>query len=67
LFPVLTVENITCGGSSLTTLKKEKGARLLIPLASIVEIQPIGLGITVPVNSLYKAEDSVVVISNCMV
>jgi hypothetical protein len=41
-----------CGGSSLTTLKKEKGAKLSIPLASIEATQAMGLGMTVPVNNL---------------
>jgi hypothetical protein len=48
-----------CGGSSLTTLKNENGAKLSIPFSSIVATQAIGLGMTVPVNNLYKAEDSV--------
>src|SRR5690606_8060986 len=59
LLPVRTVENITCGGSSPTTLKNEKGARLLIPFSSTVEIQPIGRGMTKPVNNLYKIPESV--------
>jgi hypothetical protein len=47
------------GGSLDTILKYEKGAKLLIPFSSIVEIQPIGLGIIVPVNNLYKIDESV--------
>jgi len=38
----------------------------LIPLLSIVDIQPMGLGIMIPVNNLYKTEGSVLFDSNCI-
>jgi hypothetical protein len=38
----------------------------LIPLPSIVEIQPMGRGMMIPVNNLYKTEASVLFVSNSM-
>jgi hypothetical protein len=39
------------GGMTQTTVKKENGARLLMPLALSVDAQPIGRGTTAPVRS----------------
>src|SRR6516162_1514566 len=41
------------GGMTQTTVKKENGARLLIPLLLTVDAQPIGRGTTAPVRSRY--------------
>ena len=44
------LENITMGGLSATALKKLYGARLGVPSASSVEIQPIGRGAMTALN-----------------
>ncbi|CAN5861343.1 hypothetical protein BH24DEI2_BH24DEI2_05060 [soil metagenome] len=48
----LRAENIRVGGSLLTAIKYEKGARLGRPSVDKVEIQPIGRGTMLPVMSL---------------
>jgi hypothetical protein len=45
-------QNSTVGGLGHTTLKKENGARLGLPLTLTVEIQPIGRGTTEPIKIL---------------
>jgi hypothetical protein len=46
-------ENITIGGVSQTALKNEYGARLTLPDAERVPIQPIGRGATIALNGLW--------------
>ncbi len=46
--PSSSGEKPSTGGLTLTTLKKEKGARLALPAASRVETQAMGRGQMLP-------------------
>src|SRR6516162_9006628 len=52
------------GGMTQTTVKKENGARLLIPLLLTVDAQPIGRGTTAPVSNRYTCRFSMIAGSN---
>ena len=45
-------ENHRIGGLTLATVKKENGARFMLPEVSTVETQAIGRGNTVPIRIL---------------